>query len=317
MQDTTLGVGFADGFVGLDQDVTGLDLFNHMRLTAGALVQQLEDMQARGRAQDGGDTAGLELIQLAHKLRRQLAGRAPAQFTAAHGVARVRITGRQLGKVAASAHFLQRFFGTAGAAFQHLRGGLLGQRHQNVRQVVFAAVGVHRAFHEQIRLGVGDHDFIVHFAFAQAVQHHFAAHLFAELVQVGAFALEALTESLRAELVAFGNAGQCALQLGVVQAQPGLLGVLQLHRFGHHLLKHLRAQHLGRRQRHILLFQHGLGFGHALAQADFGDHVLVDNRHNAVGLAHGSAGLGEGGGKQGGNQQFFHQSFPGTSLILL
>ena len=56
---------------------------------------------------------------------------------------------------------------------------------------------------------------------------------------------------------------------------------------------------------------------HALAQADFGDHVLVDNRHNAVGLAHGSAGLGEGGGKQGGNQQFFHQSFPGTSLILL
>lgn len=30
----------------------------------------------------------------------------------------------------------------------------------------------------------------------------------------------------------------------------------------------------------------------AFAQADFGDHVLVDNRHNAVGLAHGGAGRG-------------------------
>ena len=56
---------------------------------------------------------------------------------------------------------------------------------------------------------------------------------------------------------------------------------------------------------------------HALTQADFGDHVLVDNRHNAVGLAHGSAGLGAGGGQQCGNQQFFHWSFPGASLILL
>ena len=54
LQNAVLGVGFADGFVGLDQDVTGLDLLNHMRLTAGLrLSSSLKMMQARGRTQDG------------------------------------------------------------------------------------------------------------------------------------------------------------------------------------------------------------------------------------------------------------------------
>jgi hypothetical protein len=175
--------------------------------------------------------------------------------------------------------------------------------NQYVRDLVFdAGVGPRlQVGQEEIDLGVADLDLVLHFALAQPVQQHLFPQLLAPGLEGDTIALQGGAKVGQAELVVLCHALHRAVELHLVDAQPGVPGELQLGLVDDQALEHLALEQGAIGQSRALSAQLALRAGDRVVELGGGDHVLVDHRNDAV--DQGDA-LGRGGeGQQDSEEQ--------------
>ena len=145
--------------------------------------------------------------------------------------------------------------------------GVFRNAHQDLRQVQLDAVGGGGLLGGQVGvdLGVRHLDLAVDFVFDQALQDDLVADLLAELGEGHAFLFHLVAHVLHAHLLAFGDAADGAIELGIRDAHAIFLAHLQLGALGDHGFDHLAAQVFRGRQ---------LGALGAQAGGDFVDAVV-------------------------------------------
>ncbi len=181
---------------------------------------------------------------------------------------------------------------------------------------VGAAASGHEVRQVVVDLAIGNHDAALHFAFAQAREDDLLANLLAELGPGDAVLFQRRAEVLQRELVAFGDAAHGGVEVKIRYAQPGFLGVLELHAIGDHALEQLLFQDFARRQLHLLVAQLALHGSEAGAQLVGGDGFVVDHGDDAVDLQRLRAwrlGMGQRDGEAGEQAEQQNAKFHGVS----
>ncbi len=282
--DPRLRVGLGRRLVDLDQDVARVSLVHDRRLVAVALVHELHDVESARAAQDARDLAGLHRAHDVDENRRQARARAPPEIAAGGRVGRVGERRRHLREILARRHLRERLVGAPLARVHGVGRRLLRHRHVDVgHQILVLAAGLRRDRREVVvDLGVGHGDLAVDLAVAHALDDDLAADVLA-VVRVGdALALQHLAEFVGRELVLLGDAQDRALDGRVVDADAGLLRVLQHGALGDQALEHLLVEDVERRRRHVgrlQLLQHDAAL---LVHVPLRDRLVVDDDEHAV-----------------------------------
>ena len=119
------------------EDVPHVGLLDDERAAAGAAaIVELEQVKPGRAAQDVGHFAGLELRERGAEDLRQPVLLAPAHVAALQRVGRVGVAHRDLAEVRAAAHLGERIRGAPAARLDLLGARVLGDAHQDVRDVV-------------------------------------------------------------------------------------------------------------------------------------------------------------------------------------
>jgi len=119
---------------------------------------------------------------------------------------------------------------------------------------------------------------------------HLAADLLADLIEVDAVTGQGFTELLQCHAVAGGNLLHRLVERGIIDGNAGTFAHLQLDALQNQAVNHLRAQlALGWCRGIVLgeLLAHG---GHAFFNLAGHDHVVIDDRGNAIQRFYGGLG---------------------------
>jgi hypothetical protein len=108
------------------------------------------------------------------------------------------------------------------------------------------------------------------------------ADVVAVLGERDAFTLDRLAEVVVGQLVVLGDARQRALDLRVVDADAGLLRVLQQHALGDEPLEQLLLEHVGRGRRDVGGFHLAQHDALLLVDVVLRERLVVDDRDDAV-----------------------------------
>ena len=282
-----------------------MGLLDHGRRAAAAAADELDQMESGRTAYDAAHLARLQTIQGLGVEIRQPVARAPAHGPALKRVLGVGKTDGQLGKIGALAQLREHLLGAGTLPVHFLRARLIGQPQHDVAQV---EVGRRRRrsgllAEKIVDLIVGDHDAVVHLAFAQARQQDLSADFLAEFVELNPVTLQGLAELAQRHLVALGNARDGTVQLQVVHAQGRLPRQLQLQPVHDHALQHLLFQQIGRRQLRSLLAQLLRHRFHPQRHLAAGDHLAIDHGNDAVHQHHRAGRRSLRQGAAGANKQ--------------
>src|SRR5262245_40434407 len=277
-------LGFGNQLVGLDQDVPGVGLA-HDHLAAGtAPLVEPEDMEPVRAAQDRGHIAGREGPQGIDEQGGQPLAVAPAEDAPLQRVGRVRKRRRHLPEIGAGADLLERLLGAGAPRLDLLRGGVLGDGHEDVREVEFLAALLAPLLRadEALDLALADYDLVVDFTLPQAREDDLAADILAEPGERDAVLFQRRAQLRQVELVLLGDALQRAVELCIVDAQTRFLGELQLHAVDDHPIEQLLFQDIARWRRRALLLELHACDPVALVQVAARDDLVVHHGHDAV-----------------------------------
>jgi len=199
-------------------------------------------------------------------------------------VAGIRIARRDAPEVGAGAGLVARLLGARARLRNALRGRLVGQSDQDVRDVVLDALAADAllVFQVEVDLRLADLDPLVDLAFAQPLHDDLPAHFLAELVDLHAVALERLAKRGERHVVVLGDALDRAIELQLIDAQSAFGGELQLRLVEDQPLEHLALEHAAVGRRSALPLQLALGERDSLAQLARRHDFLVDDRHDAI-----------------------------------
>ncbi len=283
-----LGGGGIGAFVGADQDVAGAHLLDHLRGGLGGIahVDQLHQLEAAGAADRGGDLAGRHVRHHLCERGGDLAQAAPAQVAALQRVRAVGVAHRggrevHLAAVEQRLHALDLFLGDADL----LRGGSLGQPHQDVGDVVLGTAGGLR-LQRGVDLGLGHRDLAAGEAVAQVLDHQLLADRVPELVEVQAVGADLGGELLDRGAVLRGDRGDRLVHFLVTHAHPGVAGAGHLQLQQHQSLGDLPLEHGRRRQLLLAAGVLGPDVGHGAVELAAQDDVLVHDGGDAVDRLH-------------------------------
>src|SRR5688572_11734613 len=258
------------------QDVPHVRLLDADRRGLAALLEELEDVEAVGAADDVAHLADVELFDHAREERRQPRGGAPPERAALERVRRVREGRGDLREVAALAQLRERLHGAPAALIDHLGGRLRRDDDEDVRQAELRVRSLLLRLARKLRIhfGVGHHDGVLDLALAQARQHDLVADVLAELGVADAVLLEGDAEVAAREVVLLRDAVDGALERRVVPLDPALLRELDLDHVVHHALEDLRGQHLVRGKLPSLALQLARHEPDAVVQLVVGYHFV-------------------------------------------
>ena len=282
--DLGLGIGFGRDFIDANQDVPHVRLIDQRLVVMTAAVDQLDNMKSGGAAQHRRHVARLHCADGFREHRRQTRPGTPAEIAAGQRVARIGKPCGDLPEVRAVADILQRLFGAAPLGLDLLRARLLRNQDEDMCETVFRFSSKLRLGRGEVifDLGIAHRDAGIDLALAQPLHDDLAAHVLAVPDVRDPVSGERLAKPVERELVVFGDALDCALDLGVVDLDAAVLGVLQQGTFGDQALEHLLIEDVGRRLLHILLFQllHDDAFG--VVELVLRDGLVVDHRDDAI-----------------------------------
>ncbi len=178
----------------------------------------------------------------------------------------------------------ERLLDARASLLDALGARLLGDAHQDVREVVLGALrrGVLHVLEEELDLAVAHLDPVVDLALAQAREQHLLAHVAAEGVEGEAVALERGAELRHGHLVVLGDALHRALELQLVDADAAVTRHLRLRLVEDQPLEHLPLQHRALGRRDAAAPQVALGEADGVVELRKRDHFLVDDRDDAV-----------------------------------
>ncbi|MDW8470081.1 MAG: hypothetical protein RML56_15100 [Burkholderiales bacterium] len=277
-------LGFRHRLAGAQENVPHPRL-RHLRLAAcAARIEELQHVKAGRAAQHLAHLARLHARERPDEKLGQPVGRAPAHRPAREGIRRIRVARRKARKIAAGERLGARPLGLGARLRDTLGRSLLGQPHEDVREVVLdgAAPGGAVLLEKEVDFALAHLDAVVHLALAQPREHHLHAHLLAEALERDAVALEQPPELDRRQAVVLRDALERAVELDLVDADAGFLRELQLRFLEDQALEQLTLEHFPLGRRRALAAQLPLGRLDALAQLEPRDDVAVDHRDDAI-----------------------------------
>nr|GEU28139.1 2-octaprenyl-6-methoxyphenol hydroxylase, putative [Tanacetum cinerariifolium] len=282
-----LGVGRAHGGRDLDQDVARVGLLHGvhgLRIGHAAAVDSLQDVERAHALDDRRHLARRELGQRFGKHGRQPLGLAPADGAALQRIAGVGIRGGGLGEVGAGAQLAHHFLGARAALGNHLGRGVVGNAYHDLRDVDFVLLGGGGFLGGQVavHLGVGNLDLGVHLVFAQALHDDFFADFFAEGSVGRALFFHLVAQVLHRGFLRFGDAGNGAVELDVIDAHAHFLGQLQLGALDDHAFEQLALQVGSGRHLHVLRLHARRDGLDAVVELTARDDVVVDHHHDRI-----------------------------------
>jgi hypothetical protein len=148
---------------------------------------------------------------------------------------------------------------------------------------------------EQLHLGVAHLDAVLHFPLAQAGKDDLLADVLAERVERHAVALQHLAEVGEGHLVLLGDPLHRPVELHLVDADPGVAGMLQLRLVEDQALEELALQHRALRRLRAAPRELALRRLHRLVQLRERDDFLVHHGDDAVDELHLLRGRRAGG----------------------
>src|SRR5687768_1693004 len=204
--------------------MTGPRLAHDHLAAETAPVVEPEDVESVRAAHDRRHVAIRQGSQDIDEQRRQPLAVAPAQDAALQRVRRVRVRRGNLAEIRAGAYLLERLLRAGAPRLDLLRGGVLGDGHQDMREVELLAALVAPLLRadEALDLALAHDDFVVDLALAQAREHDFAADVLAKLSEGNTVLFQRRAQLRQGELVVLGDTLQRAVEVAVVDAQAGL-----------------------------------------------------------------------------------------------
>ena len=130
--------------------------------------------------------------------------------------------------------------------------------------------------------GVRHHDLAIHFFLAQTRERQFGARVVRERGPGHTLRLDPRAVHFERHIVRLREAFERFLHGGVVDVDAVFLRLLQLDALQHHLVEHLLAQLVQRRDRRVLLVQPARDQAHAVVQFAPRDDTVVDHRGNGI-----------------------------------
>ena len=144
---------------------------------------------------------------------------------------------------------------------------------------------------QDVDFGIADVGLALHDALLQALHQELVAQVIAEILETHVFAGERAAQLIHGDLVVLGDALHGLVDVGVADANAGVLGARHLQAQHDQALQHLAVEHVARRQllRIGAVLVEDVGDGRV--ELALQDDVVVDHGDDAIQRLRGQQGL--------------------------